>query len=159
MNVIYLSLGSNIGRRLDFIKAAVDKLSEHIKIIEKSALYETAPWGKTNQPKFLNLCLKAETDLNPNELLSFVKEVELGAGRNSKEKWGPREIDVDILFYDDDRLQSKNLTIPHPHLHERAFVLVPLNEIAADFIHPVLKKSVAELTKNVSKSGVEKYAS
>lgn len=157
MTRIYLSLGSNIGHRQNFINTALRKLSNHINIHRKSSLYETAPWGKTDQPKFLNLCLMAETDLPSVELLDFVKNVEQKSGRNAGEKWGPREIDIDILFYGNREIEEDGLIIPHPHLHERAFVLVPLREIAPDLIHPTFDKSIAELANKIDKSGVVLY--
>ncbi|MBW3568787.1 2-amino-4-hydroxy-6-hydroxymethyldihydropteridine diphosphokinase [Candidatus Parcubacteria bacterium] len=157
MTEVFLSLGSNIGNRTEFIERAARLLGGRIKITGRSNLYETAPWGNTDQPKFLNLCLKGETELSAPELLVFIKNVEAACGRSPGKKWGPREIDIDILFYGRAHIELKGLKIPHPHMHERAFVLVPLEEIANDFIHPVLKKSISELADSVDKSGIALY--
>lgn len=157
MTQIFLGLGSNLGDRQRFIDQAIDFLAGKVEVIARSKTYETAAWGKTNQPKFLNLCLAGQTALSADELLDFIKDVEAESGRKPSEKWGPREIDIDILFYGSENINKPGLAIPHPHMHERAFVLVPLNEIAPSFTHPVLKKSIAELTKNIDKTGVKIY--
>lgn len=151
---IILGLGSNVGDRLQNLQSAVDKLSKIGEIIKVSKVYETEPWGKTDQPAFLNACVKIECNLNPEDLLNKLKQIEKKIGRVERERWGPREIDIDILFYDDIVIESQRLTIPHPLLHERAFVLVPLNDIAPEFTHPKLNVVVSELLKKVDRIGV-----
>lgn len=157
MAKIYLSLGSNIGNRKNFLDSAIELLKIKIEIKETSSLYETDPWGKTKQPKFLNMCISGETSLKPAELLNFIHETEIHVGRTPTFKWGPREIDIDILFYDHKVITEEGLEIPHANLHERTFVLVPLVEIAGDYVHPKLKKSVSDLLEQIDASGVKKY--
>lgn len=143
--VIFLGLGSNLGSREENIKMAIDYLKENIRIEKVSSIIETEPYGFVNQPKFLNCVLKGTTLLSPFELLEFVLEIENKMGRKRLFKWGPRNIDIDILFYDDCVIDTEKLKIPHPELHKRLFVLEPLCEIEKNFVHPVLKKSVYEL--------------
>lgn len=143
---IYLLLGSNLGDR----KANIEQACRHIQnelspTIIRSHLFETAAWGKTDQAAFLNQAVAVETDIEPLELLSLVKEIEKAVGRVDTEKWGPRVIDIDLLFYGDEIIQEPTLQIPHPYLPVRRFALLPLAEIAADIIHPVLKKTIKEL--------------
>ena len=151
---IFLALGTNLGDRAENLNAALDLL-EKSSAIQKSSIYETPPWGYTDQPAFLNMAVKTETDLPPLELLSWLKNLEVRIGREKSFRWGPRLIDLDILFYDDIIFESENLTIPHPRLHERAFVLVPLAEIAPEFLHPVLKKTVSQLLAEIDSTGIE----
>jgi 2-amino-4-hydroxy-6-hydroxymethyldihydropteridine diphosphokinase len=120
--------------------------SSSLHIVKSSSYYHTRPWGKTDQADFINAVVQVETELTPRELLELCLAIEKQMGRIRDEKWGPRIIDIDILCYGTQVLQEPNLTIPHPYLHERAFVLVPLNEIAPDYVHPVLQQRVAELT-------------
>lgn len=156
MTNLYLSLGSNVGDRKKFLDSAVEKLHGKISDIIASSMYETEPWGNLNQPQFLNMCLGGQTDLKPGELLEFIKSIESSLGRKHTEKWGPREIDIDILFYGDGVIDTSGIEIPHPFVAERAFVLIPLAEIAPDFKHPVLKKTVKELAESIDGSGVRK---
>lgn len=155
MPTVYLSLGSNIDDRQSFLKGAVDKLRNKIDDISLSSVYETEPWGNVDQENFLNMCLRGETSLTPDALLNFIKSIEKDLGRSHNQKWGPREIDIDILFYDNQVIDSAGLEIPHPHIADRAFVLVPLAEIAPDFIHPILIKAVEELVGAVDGSSVK----
>jgi len=157
VKTIYLALGTNLGDRLANLHAAIDLLSPPIVLGPRSKIYETAPWGYTDQPAFLNMAVKCETDLEPESLLKRLKQIEVQAGRVKTFRWGPRLIDIDILFYDDLVLESESLTIPHPHLHKRAFVLVPLADIAPDFVHPILDKTVAQLLTKCDASGVKPY--
>ncbi|RPI24689.1 MAG: 2-amino-4-hydroxy-6-hydroxymethyldihydropteridine diphosphokinase [Chloroflexota bacterium] len=122
-----------------------------------SPVYQTAPWGFTDQPDFLNQVIQAETGLSPADLLAYIKRLEEELGRQPNFRYGPRLIDLDILFYDDLILASPGLAIPHAHLHERAFVLVPLADIAPNLVHPLLAKSVSELLIDIDSSGVQPY--
>lgn len=145
-----------MGDRRSLLKKAVSELGKTVKGLQASSLYETAPWGNEDQPPFLNLCVVGQTDLLPEELLKLTNSIESSLGRTGREKWGPREIDIDILFYDDLAIDMPDLEVPHPHIAERAFVLVPLAEIDPDFIHPILKKPVSELRNDVSDTGISK---
>jgi 2-amino-4-hydroxy-6-hydroxymethyldihydropteridine diphosphokinase len=144
-HTIYLALGSNLGDRVQNLKAAITALPPQMVLKAKSNIYETLPWGFEDQPKFLNMVLKAETYLGPEPLLKHLKRLEIALGRQPSFRNGPRLIDIDILLYDDLVLNTTNLTIPHPHMHERGFVLLPMMDIAPDLIHPVTKKSVREM--------------
>lgn len=156
MAQIYLGFGSNVGNKRKFINGALSALSGGVKIQSASSFYRTEPWGNRDQPAFYNLCAKGTTTLSPKELLAFIKSVEAKLGRTHREKWGPREIDIDLLFYDSEIIKSPRLEVPHPHIAERAFVLVPLKEIAPDLVHPELKKTIAELSAVVDAGGAEK---
>ena len=156
-STIYLALGSNLGDRSANLRAAISALPPAVHGIQESPVYETLPWGFTDQPAFLNMVLKGETDLEPSELLQRMKNLETRLGRQPSVRWGPRLIDMDILFYADLVLDIKGLVIPHPHLHERAFVLVPLADLAPNLVHPVFCKSVSELLAEVDSSGVKRY--
>ena len=145
---IYLLLGSNLGDRKSNLRKARNEIAIRAgKIIGKSALYETAPWGVTEQPQFLNQVVQLESTLPPRYLLEELLQIETFLGRERIQKWESRIIDIDILLYDHEVVNSHQLTIPHPHLHERRFTLLPLSEIAPDFIHPILQKSITELLK------------
>lgn len=143
---VFLSLGSNMGERRANLRTAATLIEKEIgKIVKSSHLYETQAWGKTDQDPFLNQVVMANTTLEPRDLLEAITRIEREMGRQRKEKWGPRIIDVDILFYGKRVIRDKGLEIPHPELHERAFVLVPMMEIAPDLEHPILKKAIDEL--------------
>lgn len=154
-NDIYLALGSNKGNRLDFINKAFEELENHnIKITLKSSIYETEPYGVENQDKFLNVVIKVSADLTPTDMLITLKNIEKKLGRTKTYHWGPREIDIDILYYNQLILSQTisdelSLIIPHQDLQNRLFVLEPLNEIAPDFIHPILQKTTKELLDNL----------
>lgn len=146
MNRTYLLIGGNVGDRHSNLEQASKLIQANAgNIARRSSLYETAAWGKEDQPPFLNQVLQVETELGPQELLQAVLNAELEMGRTRKEKYGPRTIDIDILLYNDDIIESNELNVPHPQLHLRRFALLPLAEIAASKLHPVLKKSIDEL--------------
>jgi 2-amino-4-hydroxy-6-hydroxymethyldihydropteridine diphosphokinase len=156
--IVYLALGSNLGDRLANLKQAIAALTPQIDIKAKSQVYETPPWGIEDQPKFLNQVVKAKTYLEPEQLLKHLKRLELALGRKESIPNGPRLIDIDILFFDDLVLNTPALVIPHPRLHERGFVLLPLMDIAPDLVHPVIKKSVREMAALSDVAGIEKFA-
>lgn len=157
--LIYIALGTNLGQREANLQAARDAFLPEIQILAQSPLYQTEPWGVTDQPDFLNQVVKAETNLSPLELLDYLKNVEKQVGRTPTVRYGPRIVDLDILFYGDLVFENERLTIPHPRLAERAFVLVPLFKTAPDFRHPILRKTISELLSQVDQEGVEFYAS
>ena len=150
MAIAYISIGSNLGDREENCKQALRLLHANGILIKKqSRMYETEPWGIKDQPKFINMAVEVETDKKPEELLRVLEEIEKEIGRTETVKWGPRVIDLDILFYDDLILKTPDLEIPHPLLHERGFVLKPLSEIAPDKKHPVTGKTVKEMIENL----------
>ena len=153
---IYIALGTNLGDRLDNLRAAIRAMSPEIILLAESRVYETPPWGYEDQPAFLNMVVKAETGLGPEPLLKYLKQIEVKLGREQNFRWGPRLIDLDILFYDDVVIESPPLIIPHPRLHERAFVLVPLADVASDFIHPVFQKKIEDLLLEVDTQGISR---
>ncbi len=142
MDGIFLLLGSNLGNRVSYIEQA----KKHIQtsagdIIESSSIYETAPWGNKKQPSFLNEVLHIDSSWPPDALLSLLLDIEEELGRVRTVKWGERCIDIDILYYNDLITESESLTLPHPGIPVRRFTLIPLVEIAPDFIHPILLSS------------------
>ncbi|HEX7619585.1 MAG TPA: 2-amino-4-hydroxy-6-hydroxymethyldihydropteridine diphosphokinase [Anaerolineales bacterium] len=156
-SIIYLALGSNLGNRSDNLQAAIAAMPPAVRVLALSPVYETPPWGLNDQPAFLNMALKGETTLAPVELLKFLKLLETKLGRQPAVRWGPRRIDMDILFYADLVFDSPELVLPHPRLHERAFVLAPLADLAPDFVHPVLGKPVRDLLSALDSTGVNPY--
>ncbi|HEY0734242.1 MAG TPA: 2-amino-4-hydroxy-6-hydroxymethyldihydropteridine diphosphokinase [Herpetosiphonaceae bacterium] len=153
---VYLGLGANLGERLATLRTARDRLAPAMTVVRCSSLYETPPWGVTDQPSFLNAVCHAQTALSAFELLAVLKDLEADLGRTATTRWGPRLIDLDILLFDDLVLATPTLTIPHLHLHERAFVLIPLSEIAPDLQHPRLGLSIAALAGSVSTEGLQR---
>ncbi|MFC2064080.1 2-amino-4-hydroxy-6-hydroxymethyldihydropteridine diphosphokinase [Chloroflexota bacterium] len=154
---IYLSLGSNLGNRLLNLETAIQYLHPEIEIIKRSSVYETPPWGYEDQPPFLNMVIVGQTMYSPGKLLKFLKSIEKEMGRMASFRFGPRLIDLDILFYDQLILESEELVIPHPRISERAFVLVPMAEIAPDLIHPKLDQRIKDLLDKLDTWGIEKY--
>lgn len=153
-HTVYLALGSNVGNRAANLKAAIAALPPQMEVKAKSRIYETPPWGYLNQEKFLNQVLKVETYLSPESLMKHLKRLEVALGREPTFQYGPRLIDIDILFFDDLVFESPIVTIPHPHVHERAFVLLPLMDIAPDLVHPVRKQTIRQLLTYCDISGI-----
>jgi len=149
MAIVYLSLGSNLGDRLGYLQQSTSILSAHkdINIVATSSFYETEPWQMGAENWFVNAVVQITTTLSPEALLEETQriEVQLGRIKNSSEKYADRTIDIDLLFYNDLIMHTGELTIPHPLMHKRAFMLVPMLEIAQDFIHPLFKKSISDL--------------
>ncbi|MFC1952329.1 2-amino-4-hydroxy-6-hydroxymethyldihydropteridine diphosphokinase [Chloroflexota bacterium] len=155
---VYLGLGSNLRNRQDNLDKALDFLSQRLRVGKISSVYETEPVGNINQPRFLNLVCQVYTKLSPTELLTLAKGIESKLGRIFNKPNTPRPIDIDILFYGEQVFETPELVIPHPRLTERAFVLIPLAEIAPDLVHPANSKTVKELLKAVKeKQGVFKW--
>ena len=142
----YILLGSNLGDSKKYISNAIVAIAKKIGLVQaKSALYQTAAWGKLDQPEFINQVIEVKTKLSPQLLLKYILEIEKMLGRERLEKWGARTIDIDILFYDDQIIKELDLIIPHPFLQVRRFTLMPLSEIAPELIHPILLKNISQL--------------
>ena len=146
MNQIYLSIGGNLGNRDENLKTALQQIEIKIgRIVAFSEVYETQPWGMKEQPDFLNQVLKVDTNLSPFNTLEAILAVEKKMGRIREHKWFARLIDIDLLFYNDEVIYSPQLTLPHPQIQNRNFVLVPFFDINPNFIHPVLNKTISQL--------------
>ncbi|RPH35253.1 2-amino-4-hydroxy-6-hydroxymethyldihydropteridine diphosphokinase [bacterium] len=152
---VFIGLGSNLGERHRFLNAAAAELRglPGTTVIWYSSVYETDPYGVKEQPKFLNAVGEIETSLDPPELLKELKRIEQSVGRKGRERWGPREIDLDILVYDGLVYSDESVTVPHPELERRKFVLLPLREIAPDLVHPVNGMTVEERTRQCRDEG------
>jgi 2-amino-4-hydroxy-6-hydroxymethyldihydropteridine diphosphokinase len=146
MHTYYLHLGSNKGDRTSYLSNAIKQITAKIgQVTDQSAIYQTEPWGKKDQDEFLNMAIKVESNLVPEDALNAAKKIETDMGSEKKEKWGPRIIDIDILYCGDLIMEKDNLVIPHPHIYERNFVLIPLMEIAGDFIDPAKEMSIEDI--------------
>jgi 2-amino-4-hydroxy-6-hydroxymethyldihydropteridine diphosphokinase len=158
-HICYLSLGSNLGDRAKNLGKAISSLAPQVQPLIQSSIYQTEPWGYSDQPNFLNQSVKAETTQDPFDLLEYLKTLEKQLGRQETFRFGPRLIDIDILLYDDLVLDTPELTIPHPRIQERAFVLIPLAEIAPDLILPKSGKSIQQLKSTIEPNSVELFQS
>ncbi|HTN45078.1 MAG TPA: 2-amino-4-hydroxy-6-hydroxymethyldihydropteridine diphosphokinase [Flavipsychrobacter sp.] len=146
MEFVYLLLGSNEGDRQQWLRDAVQEIVTHCgRVRNLSSLYETAAWGLEDQPDFLNLVMRIETNLAPQTLLESIQAIEQRLGRQRQLKWGQRTLDIDILFYGKEIIQNESLKVPHPYLQDRKFTLLPLQEIAPQWVHPVLKETITTL--------------
>ncbi len=155
-NSVYFSLGTNLGDRVANLQRALSLLQEQMTITAVSPIYVTEPWGDTNQPEFLNICAAAVTDLRPKEVLTTIKSIEDDMGRVASRHWGPRLIDIDLILYGREVVRDGDLTVPHPHMAERAFVLAPLADIIPNFVHPENGQTIQALLEAVDQEGVER---
>lgn len=154
----YLGLGSNVHSRIEYLNRALERLQELGKLIAQSAVYHTSPWGETEQADFLNLVLHMQSEIQPQTMLRQIKRIEQTLGRQERYRWGPREIDIDILLCDQLEISSADLQIPHKYFKLRKFVLLPFCEIAGDLIPPGEQKNIAELLADCSDhSRIEKH--
>ena len=151
-NLAYIGIGSNLGDKVRNCREAIERIGAagENKLVGRSSLYRTEPWGNEKQDWFVNAVISIRTSFDPDGLLQHLKNVEEQLEKKKEKRWGPRSIDLDILFFNDEIRETESLTVPHPFLHLRRFVLVPLQEICPDFIHPQLKFSVRELLERTS---------
>lgn len=157
---VFLGLGSNLGNRAEYIESAINEIGslKDTKLIKKASLYETEPWGFKEQPDFINSAVEIETSLSAEELFIGVKEIEQKLKRQNIGRWQEREIDIDILFYGDEIIRTEKINIPHKEIENRKFVLIPMNELAPDFIHPVFDETInGLLNKSKDPLVVKKY--
>ena len=157
MHSVFLLLGSNLGDRHLFMAQAIQHIEKDIApVVQTSSVYETQSWGKTGAPDYLNQVIMLKTALPAQTILKIVLNIEKILGRRREEKWGPRTIDIDILFYDDNIINEPGLHIPHPELHNRGFTLAPLAEIAPGLVHPVFNKNILQLKSELKDSLIVK---
>ncbi len=154
MEKVFLGIGSNVGERIIYIKKAVNLLSDILTDMEIAPLYISKAVGFEDQPDFINTVVSGYTNLPPDDLLKKIKDIEKKVGRIKRFRWGPREIDIDILFYGNLLVEKNELIIPHPRIQERDFVLKPLSDLDPDFVHPVFKKTVKELLLNLKERSI-----
>ena len=146
MSGVYLIIGGNLGNRMQNIRMCQQELQVYLgPIVSQSSLYETAAWGNTSSPSYLNQVLFFQTDKTPETVLAICLQIEQRMGRHRTTKWASREIDIDILFYDQEIIEQDHLKIPHPHAHQRRFVMTPMKELAPNFIHPSFQKTMETL--------------
>ncbi len=155
MKLAAIGLGSNIEPRLEALEKSILWVESLIgKVIQKSKIYESEPWGVLNQSYFLNQVVLVETELNPLEVLQYLKKIEALMGREEGERWGPRLIDLDLLFLDREIFHSSELLLPHPRLHERNFVLLPLQEVFSEWVHPTYQMNIRDLLRYCQDEGI-----
>lgn len=156
MHIAYIAMGTNVGQKLENLRKSIRLLAENssIEILDFSSIYETLPFGNNNQENFYNSCIKVETSLSPDLLLQVLKNTEQKIGRKQRERWGPREIDLDLILYDNLILTDDTLTLPHKGLHLRDFVLLPLLEIDSNLIHPEIGVPLMELLSQIKEHTV-----
>jgi 2-amino-4-hydroxy-6-hydroxymethyldihydropteridine diphosphokinase len=148
---VYLSLGGNLGNTQEIFKACYPMIENKVGgILQQSSLYRTAAWGLQDQADFTNQVILIETALSPQAILSEIQTIEKALGRERTITWGPRTLDLDILFIDQQIIQTADLQVPHPHIQDRKFILIPLQEIATDYKHPVVNKTIAELLRTTT---------
>ncbi len=157
MTIVYLAIGTNMGNRMVNIRSAIDQLKHQFSIVSTSSVYETPPWGFTEQQQFLNMALSIECNMHPVKLLIVLKKIETELGREKTFQWGPRLIDIDIIYYGEKIYELQNLNIPHKEMHKRGFVMVPISEIAPDFIHPIIRKKNRVICDGLDTEGIIKY--
>ena len=157
-HVVYIALGSNLGERAANLERTIECLPPAVRVCAASLVYETPPWGYLDQPPFLNQVIRTETALEPPQLLEYLKQLEIHIGRQPTFRNGPRVIDLDILLFDQQTYDSPKLTIPHPRLTERAFVLVPLANLAPDLPHPINGKTIRHLLNQIDTTTIRVYS-
>ena len=160
MQTVYLGLGSNKGERISYIEKAIEEISglPETNITVISGIYETEPWGNIEQEDYLNAVIGIQTELNAEDLLKELKSIEKFIGRKENRKWSEREIDIDLLFYGNEIIDKDHMKVPHGQIENRRFVLVPMNEIAPGFMHPVFKKNISQMLEDTTdKLKVYKY--
>ncbi len=150
MNRTYILLGTNLGDKRANLLKAVELIKNHSLLTKQSSIYETAAWGNTNQDNFYNQVIEVKTELSANDLLQTLLQIEIQMGRVRNQKWEARIIDLDILYYNHEIIDTENLKVPHPYLHVRRFTLAPLVQIAPEFLHPVFNKTNTALLENCS---------
>ena len=154
---VFIALGTNLGDRMANLTRALELLQPQVQVTEQSDVFETIPWGVRDQPLFLNQVIKGTSQLAPEELLVFLKAIETEMGREPSVRYGPRLIDLDILLYGDEQIQTERLQIPHPRMLERAFVMLPLAQLAPDLVIPGTDEPVIEILDNLDPSGISIY--
>ncbi|MCX7882629.1 MAG: 2-amino-4-hydroxy-6-hydroxymethyldihydropteridine diphosphokinase [Brevinematales bacterium] len=156
MAVAFIGIGTNLGNKKQSLRYTLARLSSLGRNLSCSHVYRTKPYGELNQPNFLNMAVRMTTELPPHELLTQLLRIEEELGRKRTVKWGPRTIDLDLLFYDDLVLSTETLVLPHPDLHNRVFVLQPLMDIDPDFVHPLLHKTIRELWESLTQEDYQR---